>query len=68
MAKGGGYRSAGTGRYVSGANGGANPGTTVKEAPGKSGSSGGHYRSSGTGRYVTTKHGKASPGTTVFEK
>ncbi|MEG8028951.1 hypothetical protein [Sphingomonas aerolata] len=68
MAKGGGYRSAGMGRYVSGAAGRGNPGTTVKEAAGKSGSSGGHYRSAGSGRFATTKHGKASPGTTVFEK
>ena len=35
MAKGGGYRSAGTGRYVSGASGRSNPGTTVREAAGK---------------------------------
>ena len=68
MAKGGGYRSAGTGRYVSAASGRANPGTTVREAAGKSEISGGHYRSAGSGRYVTTKHGKASPETTVLEK
>jgi len=68
MAKGGGYRSAGTGRYVTAASGRSNPGTTVKEAAGKSGNSGGHYRSAGSGRYVTTKHGKARPETTVFEK
>ena len=67
MAKGGGFRSAGTGRYVSKGAGKANPGTTVREAPGASGSSGPHYRSAGSGRYVTTKHGKASPGTTVRE-
>jgi len=67
MAKGGGYRSAGTGRYVSKTNGLSNPRTTVHEAAGKSGSSGTHYRSAISGRYVTTKHGKASPGTTVRE-
>ncbi|MBL43512.1 MAG: hypothetical protein V2I43_02935 [Parvularcula sp.] len=67
MAKGGGYRSAKTGRYVSEAHGKSNPRTTVREAAGKSGSSGTHYRSAISGRYVTTKHGKASPHTTVRE-
>jgi hypothetical protein len=67
MAKGGGFRSAGTGRYVSAAQGRSNPRTTVHEAAGKSGSSGAHYRSAISGRYVTTKHGKASPHTTVRE-
>ena len=64
---GGGYRSAGTGRYVTTGQGSTNPHTTVKEAPGPSASSGPHYRSAITGRYVTTKHGKASPRTTVRE-
>lgn len=70
MAKksGGGYRSASTGRYVSNAHGKSNPGTTVKEAAGPSGSSGGRYRSASSGRYVTTKHGRANPGTTVREE
>lgn len=67
MAKGGGFRSAGTGRYVSKGAGLASPRTTVREAAGKSGSSGPHFRSAISGRYVTTKHGKASPGTTVRE-
>lgn len=67
MAKGGGFRSAGTGRYVSASHGRSHPRTTVHEAAGKSGSSGAHYRSAISGRYVTTKHGKASPGTTVRE-
>lgn len=67
MAKGGGFRSAGTGRYVSASYGRSHPRTTVHEAAGKSGSSGAHYRSAISGRYVTTKHGKASPGTTVRE-
>lgn len=67
MAKCGGFRSAGTGRYVSSSNWRSNPRTTVHEAAGKSGSSGPHYRSAISGRYVTTKHGKASPGTTVRE-
>lgn len=67
MAKGGGFRSAGTGRFVSASSGRSNPRTTVREAAGKSGSSGPHYRSAISGRYVTTKHGKASPGTTVRE-
>jgi len=68
MAKGGGFRSDGTGRYVSASNGRSHPRTTVHEAAGKSGSSGTHYRSAISGRYVTTKHGKASPGTTVREE
>jgi len=67
MAKGGGFRSAGTGRYVSTSYGRSHPRTTVHEAAGKSGSSGAHYRSAISGRYVTTKHGKASPSTTVRE-
>jgi hypothetical protein len=67
MAKGGGFRSAGTGRFVSASVGRSSPRTTVHEAAGKSGSSGAHYRSAVSGRYVTTKHGKASPGTTVRE-
>jgi hypothetical protein len=53
---------------VSKAEGRSNPSTTVREAPGKSGSSGVRYRSAITGRYVTTKHGKANPGTTLSEK
>lgn len=67
MAKGGGFRSASTGRYVSSSYGRSHPRTTVHEAAGKSGSSGAHYRSAISGRYVTTKHGKASPHTTVRE-
>lgn len=66
--KGGSYRSAKTGRYVSTGHGKANPRTTVREAPGKSGSTGGSYRSAISGRFVTTRHGKASPHTTVREK
>lgn len=67
MAKGGGFRSASTGRYVTSSYGRSHPRTTVNEAAGKSGSSGPHYRSAISGRYVTTKHGKASPHTTVRE-
>lgn len=66
--KSGNHRSAGTGRYVSSGQGQANPRTTVREAPGKSGSTGGAYRSAISGRFVTAKHGKASPGTTTREK
>jgi hypothetical protein len=62
------YRSAKSGRYVTKAHGAAHPRTTVKEAPGKSGSTGGSYRSAISGRFVTTKHGRANPGTTVREK
>jgi len=65
--KGGGFRSATSGRYVTSKYGKANPSRVVREAPGKSGSSGSHYRSAISGRYVTTKHGKASPRTTVKE-
>lgn len=67
MAKSGSYRSAISGRYVTGKHGRASPKTTVRESAGSSGSSGGHYRSAISGRYVTTKHGKASPNTTVKE-
>ena len=65
---GGGFRNAKTGRYVTPGHAGRNPSTTVKEAPGPSGSSGARYRSAISGRYVTTKYGKASPHTTVREK
>ncbi len=70
MAKGrggGSYRSAISGRYVTSAHGRRSPSTTVRESPGKSGSSGPHYRSAISGRYVTTAHGKRSPNTTVRE-
>ena len=66
--KAGNYRSAKTGRYVTKAHGKASPRTTVREAPGKSGSTGGAYRSAISGRFVTAKHGKASPHTTLREK
>jgi hypothetical protein len=65
---GGSYRSAGTGRYVTAAHGRCSPGTTVHEAPGRSGLTGGSYRSAGTGRFVTAAHGRRSPGTTTHEK
>lgn len=64
---GGNFRSAASGRFVTGTQARANPTTTVREAAGKSGSSGPHYRSAISGRYVTTAHGKRSPNTTVRE-
>ena len=64
---GGSYRSANSGRYVTGGHGKASPSTTVHESRGLSGSSGAHYRSATSGQYVTTAHGKASPRTTVKE-
>jgi len=66
--KGGGYRSAISGRYVTTKHGKASPRTTLREASGKSGTTGGSYRSAISGRFVTTKHGKASPNTTTREK
>lgn len=68
MAKGGGNRSGKTGQYVTQKHARSNPRTTVKESPGKSGSSGNRYRSAISGRYVTTKHGKSNPDTIVREK
>ena len=65
--KGGGFRSATSGRYVTAKYGKANPGRVVHKLAGKSGSSGPHYRSAISGRYVTNAHGKASPHTTVRE-
>lgn len=65
---GGGYRSAISGRYVTKAYGKSHPRTTVKEAPGKSGSTGGSYRSAVSGRFVSAKYGKTHPRTTVREK
>ena len=67
--KGGGRcRSAKSGRFVPKAHGKSHPRTTVKEAPGKSGSTGGSYRSAVSGRFVPAKYGKANPKTTVREK
>lgn len=65
---GGGFRSANSGRYVTKVYGKSRPRTTVKEAPGKSGSTGGSYHSAVSGRFVTAKYGKANPKTTVREK
>lgn len=62
------YRSAKSGRYVTKSYGASHPRITLKEAPGKSGSTGGSYRSAISGRFVTAKHGRANPGTTVREK
>jgi len=66
--KGGSYRSAISGRYVTSAHGKRSPHTTVAEASGKSGSTGGAYRSAISGRFVTAAHGKRSPHTTTQEK
>ncbi len=66
--KSGSYRSAISGRYVTTAHGRRSPGTTVREASGKSGSTGGSYRSAISGRFVTSAHGKRSPSTTTREK
>ena len=66
--KGGSYRSAISGRYVTAAHGKRSPNTTVREAGGKSGSTGGAFRSAISGRFVTAAHGKRSPNTTIREK
>lgn len=66
--KGGSYRSAISGRYVTSAHGRRSPNTTVLETKGASGSTGGRYRSAITGRFVTDDHGKRSPNTTTREK
>ena len=64
----GNYRSAKSGRYVAKSYATSHTRTTVKEAPGKSGSTGGSYRSASSGRFVTAKHVKANPTTTIREK
>ena len=61
-------RSAVTGQYVPPSQTRSSPGTTVREAPGPSGSTGGAYRSANSGRFVTAAHGRRSPGTTTREK
>ena len=66
--KGGSYRSAKSGRYVTKAYGASHPKTTVKESSGPSGSTGGQYRSAVTGKFVTARRGKANPHMTVREK
>jgi hypothetical protein len=67
--KGGHYRSAISGRFVTSAHGRRSPRTTVREATGGSGrsSGGASYRSAISGRYVTAAHAKRSPNTTVRE-
>lgn len=65
---GGPYRSAISGRYVTAAHGRRSPGTTVHEAPGKSGSTGGSHRSASSGRFVTGAQGRRSPNSTTREK
>lgn len=65
---GGSHRSAKSGRYVTKSYGKSHPRTTVREAPGKSGSTGGSYRSAVSGRFVAPKYGKANPKTTLREK
>lgn len=50
--KGGPYRSALSGRYVTTAHGQRSPHTTVHEAPGRSGSVNGALRSAISGRFV----------------
>ncbi len=61
---GGNYRSAGSGRFVTAAQGQRSPSKTVHESRG-AGSAGGTYRSAISGRFVTTAHGKRSPDTTI---
>lgn len=63
--KGGSYRSATSGRFVTAKHGRASPRTTVKHAQGGGGSAGGTYRSANSGRFVTTKYGKANPDNTI---
>ena len=65
--KGGGYRSAISGRFVTAKHGRASPRTTVHESASSGASQGAHYRSAISGRYVTTAHGKNSPRTTLKE-
>jgi hypothetical protein len=66
--KGGSYRSAISGRYVTAAHGRRSPNTTVLETKGKSGSTGGSHRSAVSGQFVTGSHGKNNPSTTTREK
>ena len=67
-AKGGGYRSTLSGRYVSESQGVRQPATTVHEAPGRNAGTGPHHRSAETGRYVTERYAAKHPSTTVREK
>ena len=62
--RGGSYRSAISGRFVTAKHGRSSPSTTVRETKG-AGSAGGTYRSAISGRFVTTKHGKSHPNTTI---
>lgn len=65
---GGHARSAVSGQYVSQSYANRHPYTTVREAPGPSGSSGPHYRSAKTGQYISSNYGRLHPNTTVREK
>lgn len=62
--KGGSYRSAASGRFVTAAHGQRSPNTTVHESRG-AGSAGGTYRSAVTGKFVTTGYGQRHPNTTI---
>lgn len=62
--KGGSYRSASSGQFVTAAHGQRSPRTTVHESRG-AGSAGGTYRSAISGQFVTTAHGQRNPHTTI---
>lgn len=64
--KGGGNRSAITGRYISNAAAARHPRTTVRESGGKN-SGGTRHRSSITGEFVTAATAARHPKTTVTE-
>ena len=62
--KGGSFRSAGSGRFVTAKHGRSHPATTLFETK-DAGSAGGTYRSAKTGRFVTDSYGRTHPATTI---
>lgn len=62
--KGGSYRSAVSGRYVTTKHGRSSPRTTLYETKGAK-PVGGRHRSAISGKFVTGKYGRSNPRTTI---
>jgi hypothetical protein len=67
MAKGGGHRSAITGRFISNAAAARHPHTSVSVSQGKSHTIGTHHRSAITGKYIDAAAAARHPSTSITE-
>lgn len=67
-ARGGGNRSAISGRYISKAAAARHPKTSVREAPGPNRGSGTNHRSAITGRFISGAAAARHPKTSLTEK